>query len=158
MDKVSCEDALDRLPEWAAGELDGAAADAVAAHVAACARCAAEADVLRMLRVSRPSVPSDLASRIVHAARAGGGSAAPTRTLRRIAPAWALSAAAVLALAVGATVLRSRTEPAQPELGEVALQEDVGVWIADDAVVAGAPVLDELSDDDLAALLEEMGG
>ena len=45
------------------------------------------------------------------------------------------------------------------ELAEqVAVDEDAGVWIADDAFVAGAPVLEELSDDDLAALLEDMGG
>jgi hypothetical protein len=63
----------------------------------------------------------------------------------------------VLALAVGTTVLLDRDQPVGPVL-DAAVDDDAGVWISEDAMVAGPPVLDELSDDDLAALLEEMGG
>jgi anti-sigma factor RsiW len=156
MDRMSCGDTVDRLPDWVADRLDGAEAGAVAAHVAGCAECAGEADVLRALLASRPAAPAGLAERIARAARADAGSQAPARR-RRLAPAWALSAAAVLALAIGTTVLSDREQPAEPALGE-AVEEDGGVWISDDALVAGAPVLEELSDDDLVALLEEMGG
>ena len=153
---MTCEDVLDRLPDWVAGRLDEVDARAVSAHASGCARCAAEADVLRALLAARPAAPADLASRIARAAREGP--VAPARRRWRVAPAWVLSAAAVLALAVGTTVLRQRAEPVGPALGEVALPEDDGVLLVDDALVAGAPLLDQLSDDDLAALLVEMGG
>jgi anti-sigma factor RsiW len=159
MNEMICGDVVDLLPDWVAGRLDGAGADAVAAHVAGCARCAADADVLRALRASRPAVPADLASRIARAARTGADAAeAPRPRIRRLAPTWALSAAAVLALAVGTTVLLDRGAPVELELAEVAVEEEAGELISDDVVVAGAPVLEELSDDDLAALLEDMGG
>jgi hypothetical protein len=35
--------------------------------------------------------------------------------------------------------------------------EESQVWIVDDGSVAGAPVLDDLSDEAMAALLEELG-
>jgi hypothetical protein len=152
---MGCEDIIDRLPDWVAGRLDQASADAVAGHVGTCARCAGEVDLLRMLGETRPVVPADLATRITGAVRARAGSVSVLRR-RRLAPAWALSAAAVLVLAVGTTVLIDA--PAPSELGEVVVEDDAEAWIAEDAVVAGAPVLEELSDDDLAALLEEMGG
>ena len=158
--EIGCEHVVDLLPDWVAGRLDGPRSDEIAAHVAACPACAAEADVVRRLHAARPVAPLDLALRITAAARAqkitGRG---PRRGMRRIAPAWALSAAAVLALAVGTTVFIDGRGPGPTELAEqVAVDEDAGVWIADDAFVAGAPVLEELSDDDLAALLEDMGG
>jgi hypothetical protein len=157
MDRTSCEDTLDQLPDWVAGRLADGDARAVAAHVAGCGCCAAEANVVRALLATRPAAPAGLAGRIALAARSHLLSGAPARRPRRLASAWALSAAAVLALAIGTTVLNDREEPVQPALGE-ALEEDSGVWISDDALVAGAPVLEELSDADLAALLEEMGG
>ena len=158
--EIGCEHIVDLLPDWVAGRLDGPSADDVAAHVLTCASCAAEVEVVRRLHAARPAAPSDLARRITAAARAQNPSArGPRRGVRRIAPAWALSAAAVLALAVGTTIYMDRREPVPTELAEqVAVDEDAGVWIADDAFVAGAPVLEELSDDDLAALLDDMCG
>ena len=157
-----CAEVVDRLPDWVAGRLDASSAARLSAHVAACARCAAEAELVRGLRAARPIAPAGLASRIADAARADVGRARGSAVRRRLAPAWALSAAAVLVLAVGTSVLMDRSEtPAEPEATEMAgltVDDDAGVWIADDALVAGAPVLEELSDDDLAALLEEMGG
>jgi len=167
-DEVSengCEHVVDLLPDWVAGRLDDPRSGDVAAHLVTCPACAAEADVVRRLHAARPAAPSDLARRITAAAHAQNISGqnisgrGARRGVRRIAPVWALSAAAVLALAVGTTVFIDRREPGPTELAEqVAVDEDAGVWIADDAFVAGAPVLEELSDDDLAALLEDMGG
>jgi anti-sigma factor RsiW len=162
MNETVCADMVDRLPDWVAGRLDASGAARVGAHVAVCARCAAEAELVRGLHAARPLAPAGLAARIADAARADVGRARGPAVRRRLAPAWALSAAAVLVLAVGTSVLMERSEPpvepAPTEIAGLTVDDDAGVWIADDALVAGAPVLEELSDDDLAALLEEMGG
>ncbi|MSR35175.1 MAG: zf-HC2 domain-containing protein [Gemmatimonadetes bacterium] len=170
MSTMSCADVVDRLPDWAGGRTSGAEADAVAAHLSACASCAADAALLRALHAARPAAPADLATRIAQAARSGPGVAARPRRLRRIASAWGITgAAAVLAFAVGRVVIYDRGRPVQgpvqspvqdAALGEVAVETtaDAGVWISDDVLVAGAPVLEELSDAEMAALLEEMGG
>ena len=181
---MGCADIVDRLPDWVAGRLAAGEADGVAAHVRGCADCTAESELLRGLVATRPAVPADLASRIVAAARASDALAAPAassvRPLRprrawSVRPAWALTAAAALVLAVGTTVVsrraaepvgemavRAPVSPVAAVLGEVPVPEEGSVqnavWISDDAEVAGAPVLDDLSDESLAALLEEMGG
>ncbi len=69
--------------------------------------------------------------------------------------AWATSAAAVLLLALGTFVLRDGATDPPADLGEIALEESV--WIAEDGIVAGAPLLDQLPEDVLALLLEEIG-
>ncbi len=159
---MTCQDVLDLLPDWAAGRLARDAShdeeSRVAAHLSACASCAAEAALLRSLLATRPEAPADLAPRLSAALRAQ--TPAPAHRSRRLRPAWALPAAAVLVLAIGTSVLRNRVAPtdADSALGEVAVVDDAGVWIAEDGMVAGAPVLEDLSDEALAALLEEMGG
>lgn len=165
-----CGEVVDRLPDWSAGRLGAAEAEELAEHLAGCASCAAESALLGSLVATRPVPPPDLAARILAAARSDAGRAAaraPTpRRDRRWTPAWALSAAAVLALALGTLTHRPKeTAPAPPiatTLGEVPVEDGLAVenavWISDDGVVAGAPVLNELSDENLVALLEEMGG
>lgn len=75
--------------------------------------------------------------------------------VRRAWAAWATSAAAVLLLALGTFVLRDGATDPPADLGEIALEESV--WIAEDGIVAGAPLLDQLPEDVLALLLEEIG-
>lgn len=156
---MTCQELADRLPDWAAGRLAEDEAARVAAHVDGCADCSAQASVLGALFVSRPQAPAGLGERITLAARAQARSMprGERRPWRR--PAWALSAAAVLVLAVGTTLLRQPSQPTTTAsvLGEVVLDESQ-VWIADDGMVAGAPVLDDLSDEALATLVEELGG
>ena len=142
-----------QLPDWVAGRLPSEDARAVAAHVDACAECAAEAAVIPALLAARPEAPPDLAPRVSAALR----SEKPSVLRARRWPAWAASAAAVLVLAVGTYVVGIRDAPDFSGLGQIPTEEG-SVWISDDGIVAGAPVLDELSDDALLALLEEMGG
>ena len=156
---MTCQELADRLPDWASGRLDDAESALVAAHVAGCDDCSAQASVLGALFATRPEAPSGLAERIVHAARVQAHAlpgAVTKRAWRR--PAWALSAAALLVLAVGTTILLRAPQMIEVAsvLGEVPLEESQ-VWIADDGAVAGAPVLDDLSDEALATLLEELG-
>jgi hypothetical protein len=154
MSEMNCEAVADLLPDWIADRLGPAEAARVDAHVRACADCAADAAVVRALRAARPAVPAGLSDRIAAGLRedevavpAAGGAWSGWRR-------WATSAAAVLVLAVGTFVLRAGDPAASVDLGAVAVEESV--WIADDGIVAGAPVLDGLSEDALAALLEEM--
>lgn len=145
-----------QLPDWVAGRLPSGEARAVAAHVDACAECAAEAGLLRALLAARPEAPRDLAPRVSAALRDDEPVAPRGRAVRRW-PRWAASAAAVLVLAAGGYWVGIRDAPDFSGLGQIATEEASG-WISDDGIVAGAPVLDELSDDALLALLEEMGG
>lgn len=170
----TCGEVLDRLPDWSAGRLAEAEAGALTEHLAGCASCAAEAEVVGSLVATRPAPPLDLAARIAAAARSDVerehaiARVSAKGSARARVPAWALSAAAVLALAFGTTWIDRPQEtlpavsPTAAALGEVPVENGLAVenavLISDDGVVAGAPVLDELSDDNLVALLEEMGG
>ena len=144
------------LPDWVAGRLPSEEAGVVAAHVDACAECAAEAVVIRALLAARPEAPRDLAARISAALRDEESVALAAGRVRRW-PAWAASAAAVLALAMGTYAVSVQDTPDFSGLGQIPTEEG-SVWISEDGIVAGAPVLGELPDDALLALLEEMGG
>lgn len=160
MNTTACHGIEEQLPDWIGGRLPDEETARVAAHVGGCAQCAAEARVLRVLFGSRPQAPAGLASRISDALRARPEPVtAPSVTgLRQFRRAWGLPAAAVLVLAVGTAVLQRGQDPVGQgiRLGEI--EEGVEVWIADDGMVAGALVLAELSDEALAALLEELDG
>lgn len=156
----NCADVSDLLPDRMGGRLTAVEAALVDGHLAGCAACAGEAALLRALGAARPEPPADLAARIGVAARAVrpriGSDAPPARAwpVRR----WAIpaTAAAAVVLTLGTFALRGGGSPVSAPLGEVVLEDPV--WIAEDAIVAGAPVLDELQDEELALLLEELGG
>ena len=154
-----CQEMADRLPDWASGRLTDAESALVAEHLDGCEDCSAQESVLGALFVARPEAPAGLAERIARAARVQAY-AVPRAGVKRAwyRPAWALPAAAVLVLAVGTTILfrASQVIEVASALGEVPLEESQ-IWITDDGVVAGAPVLDDLSDEALATLLEELG-
>lgn len=130
-----------------------------------------EREIVRLLSAAPPRpVPADLEARIQAAVRAQrsaeSGTAAvstPARRGRRTPP-WALAAAAGLVLAVATPLLMERMGAGGG--GEVAIDEAEvtamltetlpSPWFGDGGTVAGAPVLDDLSDDALLQLLEEM--
>lgn len=170
MKNRGCERVKDLLPEWNAGLLDSASREEVEGHLAACVDCRKEADLLRAVLESRPRPPEGLQARIqarvseeFSQAPAGSpGKVLPlrSRTRKRWAPAWALSAAALAVVSLGIGVLWNGEVPeVTVEPLEVASQEPLPeAWLWDDGVVAGAPVLDDLTDAELEALLEEMEG
>jgi anti-sigma factor RsiW len=157
MNPTVCADVADRLPNWVAGRLPADQAARVAEHVGSCADCASQAATVHAVLAARAPVPADLAARTLAALRAAEAEprAVPRRRTRRWT-SWVGSAAAVLVLAVGTFVLRQGDPGEVDDLGPAVVDESV--WITDDGIVAGAPVLDDLSDDALATLLEEMGG
>lgn len=161
MTTMTCVTAQDHLPELAADRLDEAVRPGLDAHLTACGECREVLAALRLLMASRPAVPAGLEARIREAAlremRPGGtlvGATASRRFPGRVSrPVWGFAAAAVLALVMGRTLLP--VGDAGPEL--LALAEgDLPVLLPDDGLVAGGLLLDGLSDDDLALLLEEL--
>jgi len=77
-----------------------------------------------------------------------------------LVPTWALSAAAVVILALGIGVIGNNGELEVVQDPIVVASQDPlpEAWLWDDGMVAGAPVFDGISDEDLEALLEEFEG
>ena len=161
--ELTCQELVDRLPDWVAGRIDVSEAALVAAHLAGCVDCTAEARVLAGLYAARPEAPAGLAARITEELRSGSARP-PVRVRCWSRPAWTISAAAAVVLAAGTVVLNRTSAPEPREsVGETAsvlgdvVDDSSEAWLTDDGVVAGAPVLDDLSDDDLATLAQELG-
>lgn len=154
------------LPDWVAGRLDAPGAREVAEAVARDEELAAEAELLESLLAARAEPPRELESRIRAAVREDHGDARPAPRRARWSwgdlrvPRWAVAAAAVAVVGLGTVEIVNRqwtvTEPS--DLEQVALEDTPSPWVSDDGLVAGAPVLDELSDEALTSLLEELGG
>lgn len=173
MNATDCSEILDRLPELAAGEVPAGEAERVHAHLRACADCRADWEIVQLLEEAGPRpVPAGLEGRIVRELRAAEPSppmpAAPRHgggaRGRRWIPRWGLAAAAGVVLAVATPVLVERMgDNAVVAPDPIELEEAVGdrlpsPWLDEEGIVAGAPVLDGLSDEALEQLLEEMGG
>ena len=160
---MDCDRVGELLPDMAAGRLSRESVPAVEAHVAACPECRETLAALRLLSMATPQAPDGLESRIrdavcgqapsVPGAPSEGRGPGVRPSWRRRAPAWGLAAAAVLALLLGRGLVPD--EPGDPELLALG-DDDVPALLPDDGMVAGGPVLDDLSDEDLALLLEEL--
>jgi len=165
---MNCPEVNDLLPELVLGELPLKRRREVQAHLADCAPCADAQGTVRALLDSKPPVPVGLEARVldavhremdIEAADDGVLRLEPRR--RRSVPSWALGAAALLMLAVGTPVLMNRMAeaPTQFDETEIAMAEGAyapSVWASDDGLIAGAPALDDLSDEALLALLAEL--
>ncbi len=124
-------------------------------HLRACEACRAEADLVLAVRSGRPEPPPELWDRIEHSI--DHELSRPTFGRRR-APRWTWAAAAGLVVALGTGVIWNQVQNGGVQVAADELEPIPESWLIDDAVVAGAVVLDDLSDEDLAALLEEVGG
>lgn len=174
MDAFMSDDDRDRLrdalADWVGGRLGAARAERVRTAVEEDPDLRAEARLLRTIAAGRVEAPEGLDVRITAAVlRDRRGSPAPADVRRKRAggwpgfraPAWAVAAAAVLVLAVGTVELvdrAGREEARETEALVAALESPHTPWVADDGTVAGAAVLDGLSEEALASLLEELGG
>jgi predicted anti-sigma-YlaC factor YlaD len=148
MTSMDCGTTRETIPDVVASRATVDEVAAVEAHTATCEDCAAEMRLAAALYVGRPQLRMDLSERIL-----------ATLSVRRrstLRPWWGLSAAAVAALALGIGIT---SQPASDiDLAdELAVESEEGeLWLSDDGVLAGAPVLETLSDDALAQLLEEL--
>ncbi len=150
MSDMDCATVREWIPDVAAGRSGREERRSVDRHTTTCEECRAELALARVLFEGRESAPRDLSAPIV--AALGGDRRVPRR------PWWGISAAAIAALALGIGVSSRTPETPAPSEAEVALDTEEGgeLWLADDGVLAGAPVFETLSDEALAELLEDM--
>lgn len=150
MSALDCPSVRETIPDVVAGRLHGAHASAVEEHLSSCDDCRAEVALARALYATRASAPADLTEQIIEALRGD------RRSIHR--PWWAISAAAVAALALGIGITSGpSTEPLDAIVPEVAVEsESSELWLAEDGFLAGAPVFETLSDEALEELLDEL--
>jgi ferric-dicitrate binding protein FerR (iron transport regulator) len=149
MKDMQCADAREWIPLLASTELDPSVRQEAEAHVAACADCRREADLVALLMATRSEPPAGLSDSIRVAV--GRGRRARSR------PWWGFSAAAVAVLALGIGVLSSRDVSPIAVPVYAADTGEGGLWLSEDGLVAGAPALDGLSDEALEQLLSDLG-
>lgn len=141
-----CGDVRELIPDLVAGHLPAAEAARVRRHVGTCADCRAELDLVRLLHTTRAEVPAGLLDRVTRATIARR----PARTW------WGISAAAIAALALGIGIVSDDAAPGAEVPAFVREAEEGEIWLSDDGLVAGAPALDDLSDEALLELLDEL--
>ncbi|MBM4185339.1 MAG: zf-HC2 domain-containing protein [Gemmatimonadetes bacterium] len=146
---TACGQIRELIPEYASGALSAVARARVDTHVRACGDCAAELELAQMLFGSRAAVPPSLLGRIERAVASDRRT--PARTW------WGLSAAAIAALALGIGITSDGAPTSSTDVPGYAYEAQEGeIWVSDDGFVAGAPALDELSDEALEQLLDEL--
>lgn len=147
MTLMDCATAREMIPDVAGGRLDAADTRAVERHASSCGDCRAELALARLLYASRASAPEGLRDQLVRANRR------ERRSIRR--PWWGISAAAVAALALGIGITsRPAQEEPRTDVADAALETEL--WLGEDGFLAGAPVLEALSDEALTDLLEDL--
>ncbi len=146
---ATCETTRSLLPEWVRRELEASEAGLIDAHLATCDDCSAESQLVQVLFAGRAVPPSGLA----HSVREH--IASRTRRGRQQRPWWGLAAAAVAAVALGIGVV-AQADPTAVVPIYATESGSADAWMSDDGEIAGAPALDDLSEDELAALLDEL--
>ena len=164
MTKIECADVKDLLPEWIRGELGESDRAVVLQHISSCASCSEEVELLRRIQSAAFSTPASLASEIKSVLAAEMAVVGEIESDAGVEYGWVgrfggrrLAAAATVVLALGTGLIWQRMQ-ALPEVGPLGQDPFAVVWPSDDADVAGVPMLEDLSDEDLALLLEEFGG
>ena len=170
MKSPDCDSVRDLLPEWVVGALEEGEAAPVREHLSSCPECRREEAVICAVLDACPEAPAGLETRIQARLReelAGEERALlqdekviPLFRRKRWAPTWALPAAALVVLSLGIGVI---WDGEVPEINqdpiEVAVEEPLPeAWLWDDGLVAGAPIYDDLTDEQLEALIQEMEG
>lgn len=149
MSQIDCGTARAQIPELVHGAIPASGSEALRAHVHACGGCRDELELVRLLHATRPDPRPELEGRLLRSVRF------ERRAVHR--PWWGITAAAVGALALGIGLSSDpQLDVAAPAFA-LEVSED-WPWTVEDGLVAGAPVLDDLSEDALARLLEDLGG
>jgi anti-sigma factor RsiW len=164
-----CEFFADALIERAAGTLDRERDARLVAHLAECPDCTATLATVATLRAAPLEVPPGLEARIRSAVRdAARPAVQPAEAVVGGAPrerrarwrSWALplaAAAALVALWIGIGLPEGNDALADASFAVFEDYEPYGAWPADGLIIAGEPVLSELSVEELERLLQEMG-
>ena len=149
MSGTKCEWIRELIPDYAAGRLADGEKESADLHFKDCRECHDELDLVGLVFSSRAAHPEGLANKInaaVHGRRVTG---------RR--QWWGLAAAAAAVLAIGLDVTLDRAGFTDLPLAESEFEiESENLWLTDDGLIAGAPMLEGLSDEALIQLLEEL--
>lgn len=166
MRAMTCDAIWDRLPEFARGALSAVDAAGVDAHLAACDECAAELELLRLLRRHPVTVPAGLRDRVLDAVTRPEPVVIrlPERARRRFDWRFAMRAAAVAAAAAVAGIWFVATDGGvdptvaleDMDISLAAVMEPFAGWPGSDVHLAGAVVLEQLTDEELEFLLTEL--
>jgi hypothetical protein len=144
---TECGVVREMIPDFVAARSSAADAKVVEGHLSSCPDCRAELDVVRLLYGSRPEVPAGLLERVTRSAAVRR----PARTW------WGVSAAAIAALALGIGIVSEEAPAVMQEVPAFAREAEEGeIWLSDDGLVAGAPALDDLTDEALLQLLDDL--
>lgn len=146
----NCATVQDLLPEYVAATLGTEPAAEVRAHLAHCAECRAEAELVSLVRSADVDVPPDLESRIVSAMHAGGG--LPS-TRKWSVKHYAMAATVAFAAITGSWIWQSNMQGDENRPADVAA---VPVAEEDSPVLLRSPGLSALSEEELLALLKEI--
>ncbi|MGH7506776.1 MAG: anti-sigma factor family protein, partial [Longimicrobiales bacterium] len=134
-----------------AGLLDAAEAREVDAHLARCADCATERDLVAALRSTAQRPPAGLDRRIVRAI-----SVPPARTARSWVRPLAIAAVAAFAVITGSLIVRSGTDVSDVPVGDMAASVAPAWPSVQDPILRVTPVLHDLSVEELESLLAEL--
>lgn len=157
---MTCENVTDLLPDLAAGSLNATDAEALRAHLASCAECAAEWSLIAAMRMA-PSASPELVASIAKAVA--------SRPVAR--PMWGarqLALAATIAVAIiggGIAVDQMQRESARTVAAPLA--DSVPAVVApattssevtvEEPVLGSRSVLPQMNEKQLEALLAQMG-
>ena len=149
MNRTKCEWIRELIPDYAAGRLNDDEIALAGLHFADCNECRDELDLVQLVFSSRAMEPEGLAVKI--------NAAVHNRRVTGHRQWWGAAAAAVALLAIGLNVILDRSGPGDLPLAESEFEiESENLWLTDDALIAGAPMLGGLSDEALTQLLEEL--
>ena len=147
MNAMDCGTVRDRIPELVHDRLETRAAEEVRGHLASCPECASELALVRILHETRARPSAELGERVRRTV------AFDRQTVHR--PWWALTAAAVAALALGIGI--GTQDPPSLVAPAFATEVEEGwPWVLEGELGMEAPVLEDLSDDALEALLDDL--
>ena len=151
MSSENCAIVRELIPEFVINRLGEDELGLVESHISDCFSCREEFELVERIFASRPEVPGTLEESVTRVV---------IDDLKFSFYRWqwqALSAAAIAALALGIGISLDSPRNAAHNVPDFAHEiEEGGIWLTDDAFVAGAPSFDNLSDEALADLIEEL--
>ncbi len=149
MNRTKCEWIRELIPDYAAGRLNDDEIALAGLHFADCNECRDELDLVQLVFSSRAMEPEGLGDKI--------NAAVHNRRVTGHRQWWGAAAAAVALLAIGLNVILDRSGSGDLPLAESEFEiESENLWLTDDALIAGAPMLGGLSDEALTQFLEEL--
>ena len=149
MNNKNCAIVRGLIPEFVISKLGEHEIDMVECHISECPSCRGELKLVQVIFASRPKVSATQTEVVTRGV---------IDDLRIPFRAWhTLSAAAIAALALGVGIALDSPPDVAIEVPSFAYEiEAEDVWLIDDALVAGAPSFEDLSDEALSELIDEL--